>query len=118
MVMTGNIPDKGDIVYLNFSPQSGHEQAGHRPAIVLSPKAFNAGNFIAVCPITSKIKEYPFEVLIPSGLKVKGAILTDQLRTMDWRSRQLKFICKAPNQIVQECMNHISLYLKEFRELS
>lgn len=111
--MTNNTPEKGDLVYLNLSPQSGHEQAGHRPAIVLSPKTFNVGNFAAVCPVTSKTKGYPFEVRIPNGLKIYGVILTDQLRTVDWRSRQLEFVCKAPVQTVRECFDHISLYLND-----
>lgn len=105
------IPEKGDLVYLNFSPQSGHEQAGHRPAIVLSPKVFNAGRFLVACPITSKTKGYPFEVKIPTGLKIQGVILTDQLRSLDWRSRELKFICQAPNQTVQDCLDKITTFI-------
>lgn len=109
--MTKPIPEKGDLVYLNFSPQSGYEQAGHRPAIVLSPKTFNAGKFLIACPITSKTKGYPFEVKIPIGLKIQGVILTDQLRSLDWRSRDLKIVCHAPNETVQECMDKITTFI-------
>lgn len=105
------VPDKGDLIFLNFSPQTGHEQKGYRPAIVLSPKLFNNGTFVIVCPITSQIKGYPFEVKLPEGLEIHGAILTDQLRSLDWRSRNIKVVCKAPEEIVQECLDKISTYL-------
>ena len=106
-----SIPDKGDLVYLNFSPQSGHEQAGYRPALVLSPKLFNQDTFVVVCPITSQEKGYPFEVKIPNGLDVNGVILTDQPRSLDWRSRGLKIVDKAPSATVEECMGLISTFL-------
>lgn len=110
MVMN-QTPDRGDIVYLNFSPQSGHEQAGHRPAIVLSPKLFNSGTFAVVCPITTKEKGYPFEVKIPDKLNVQGVILTDQLRSVDWRSRNLKIVDHVPDQVVQNCLDLVSAFL-------
>lgn len=103
--------DKGDLVFLNFSPQSGHEQAGNRPAIILSPNTFNNGNFVIACPITSKEKGYPFEVKLPDGLKVSGVILADQFRSLDWRSRNLKKIDKAPDETVNECLDLISIIL-------
>lgn len=109
--MVMGIPDKGDLVYLNFSPQSGHEQAGHRPALVLSPKLFNQAAFLVACPITSKEKGHPFEVKVPDGLNVSGVILTDQLRSLDWRSRKLKIVDKAPAETVEECMDLISTFL-------
>lgn len=105
------IPDKGDIVYLNFSPQSGHEQAGHRPALVLSPKQFNKSVFLIACPITSQVKGYPFEVEIPKGLPIQGVILVDQLRSVDWRSRGLKIKCQAPDDVVQDCLDIISTFI-------
>ena len=101
------IPDSGDIVWIMFNPQAGHEQAGHRPALVLSPKAYNGKVGLAIlCPITSQIKGYPFEVLIPDGLEVSGAILSDQVKSLDWRARKAKFSCKLPvvsfNEVVQK----------------
>lgn len=105
------IPERGDFLYVNFNPQKGSEQAGMRPAIVLSPLAFNKGKFIVVCPVTSQIKNYPFEVKIPDGLKVHGVILTDQLRTLDWRARGVSFIDKAPKELIEECLDKISMFL-------
>lgn len=105
------IPDKGDLVHLNFSPQSGHEQSGVRPGIVLSPKLFNQGQFLAICPITSKIKGYPFEVELPEGSAIKGVILTDQVRTVDWRSRNLNIKDRAPDEITTTCLKRIYTFL-------
>jgi len=80
------IPDRGDVVWLMFDPQAGHEQAGRRPALVISPKAYNAKIGLSfVCPITGQAKQYPFEVGIPSGLPVSGVVLADQLKSLDWR---------------------------------
>jgi mRNA interferase MazF len=98
------VPEKGSLVYLNFNPQSGHEQAGHRPAVVLSPKIFNQGSFAFVCPITTKKKNYPFEVEIPEGLKIKGVILADQLRSVDWRARNLKVVDRLPIATLNKCL--------------
>jgi mRNA interferase MazF len=84
-------PDRGDIVWLDFSPQTGHEQSGRRPAVVLSPVRFNAKVGLAlVCPITSQAKGYPFEVPLPERAKVVGVILADQVRSVDWRARRAK----------------------------
>ncbi len=101
------IPDSGDIISINFSPQTGHEQAGHRPALVLSPKAYNEKVGLAIlCPITNQVKGYPYEVKIPEGLKVSGVILSDQVKSLDWKERQAKFRCKltvsAHNEVVQK----------------
>lgn len=82
------VPEKGDIVWLNFTPQSGHEQAGRRPAVVLSPRAYNQRSGLMVCvPITNQIKGYPFEVLL-AGDQTTGAVLADQIKNLDWRSRR------------------------------
>ncbi|SCZ86641.1 endoribonuclease MazF [Nitrosomonas mobilis] len=82
------VPDEGDIVWLNFTPQSGHEQTGRRPAVVLSPKAYNQRSGLLVCvPITSQIKGYPFEVVL-SGSGTTGAALADQVKSLDWKTRQ------------------------------
>ncbi len=82
------VPDEGDIIWLNFTPQSGHEQAGRRPAVVLSPKAYNRRTGLLICvPITNQIKGYPFEVLL-SGSGASGAALADQIKSVDWKVRQ------------------------------
>lgn len=105
-------PGRGDLVFISFSPQSGHEQAGNRPAIVLSPKSFNqATGFAVFCPITSKQKGYPFEVKLPDDLLIHGVILTDQVKSLDWKSRNIKIVGQAPNESVQDCLDLISTFL-------
>jgi mRNA interferase MazF len=102
------IPDKGDIVWITFNPQAGHEQAGRRPALVLSPETYNRKVSLAIlCPITSQIKGYPFEVLIPDGLQISGAILSDQIKNLDWKARQAKFICKIPQPAMDEVLQKL-----------
>jgi mRNA interferase MazF len=104
-------PDRGDIVWLNFTPQAGHEQMGTRPALVLSPKKYNLKTGLAICcPITSNVKGYPFEVLI-QGEKIHGAILSDHIKNLDWKVRKAKFIEKAPKEAVQDCSMKISALL-------
>jgi mRNA interferase MazF len=95
------VPDRGDAVWLQFNPQAGHEQAGVRPAVVLSPRSYNerAGLFLVV-PVTRQVKGYPFEVVIPTGLPVEGAILADHLKNLDWRARDVRFICSLPEATV------------------
>ena len=101
------IPNRGDFVWLNFSPQVGHEQKGQRPAIVLSPKAYNQKTGLALCcPISSHKKNYPFEVQV-SSKKINGVILADHLKNLDWRARKIKFIEKANSKIVKECIEKI-----------
>lgn len=101
------IPDSGDLVWITFNPQAGHEQAGRRPALVLSPAAYNGKVGLAIlCPVTSQIKGYPFEVVIPQGLEISGAILSDQVKSLDWKARKAEFCCRLPpdsfNQVVQK----------------
>jgi mRNA interferase MazF len=83
-------PERGDVVWLDFTPQAGHEQAGRRPALVLSPKAYNGKtDLMLCCPVTSQVKGYPFEVpMVPVSGKVAGVALSDQIRCLDWRSRK------------------------------
>jgi mRNA interferase MazF len=82
-------PDGGDLIWLTFDPQAGHEQAGRRPALVLSPKLYNQKSGLAlVCPVTNQIKGYPFEVPVPDGCGVRGAILADHVKSIDWKARQ------------------------------
>lgn len=110
--MVNKIPNRGDIVLLQFNSQTGHEQAGARPALVLTEKGYNEKTGLAImCPITSSVKGYPFEVTIPSKLKTKGVILADQAKSLDWRIRQIKFIEKAPITSTLEVLNKLKLLL-------
>lgn len=95
------IPERGDIVWLDFSPQAGHEQAGRRPALVVSPAAYNRASGLAlVCPVTTRVKGYPFEVSLPPRREVSGVVLADQIRCVDWRARRVDFIVKIlPNEV-------------------
>jgi mRNA interferase MazF len=102
-------PERGDAVWLSFNPQAGHEQAGRRPAVVLSPAAYNGRVGLAiVCPITTQIKGYPFEVILPSGLAVTGAVLSDQVKSLDWRTRNATFICRLPTPTIAEVLQKLS----------
>lgn len=102
------IPSRGDIVWITLNPQAGHEQAGRRPALVLSPSVYNDKVGLAIlCPITSQVKNYPFEVLIPDGLTIGGAILSDQVKSLDWRARQAEFVCKIPTTTVDEVLQKL-----------
>ncbi len=97
----GYVPERGDLVWITLHPQAGHEQAGRRPAVVLSPAAYNAKVGLAIlCPVTKQVKGYPFEVLIPADLPVTGAILADQVKSLDWRAREAELICALPPQTV------------------
>ena len=103
---TAYVPRRGDAVWLNFNPQSGHEQAGRRPALVLSPEEYNRKTGLAIfCPITSQVKGYPFEVKLPAGLPITGVVLTDQVKSLDWLVREAALIKKLPAQIVNEAAN-------------
>src|SRR4051794_2575981 len=95
------VPDRGDAVWINFNPQAGHEQAGRRPALVLSPAAYNRKvGFAIFCPITNQIKGYPFEVIIPADLKVTGAVLSDQVKNLDWKVRNAELIFRLPTSVM------------------
>jgi mRNA interferase MazF len=105
-------PDQGDVVWINFSPQAGHEQSGRRPAIVLSPAAYNGKVGLALlCPITSRIKGFPFEVAIPPGLPVGGVVLADQVRSLDWRARRAERVCTLPLSAVSEVLAKLATLL-------
>jgi mRNA interferase MazF len=108
------IPDSGDIVWVEFNPQAGHEQAGHRPALVLSPASYNGKVGLAIlCPITSQVKGYPFEVKIPDGLEVSGAILSDQVKSLDWKARKAEFACKLPSVTFNEVVQKLSTLIRQ-----
>ena len=102
------IPQCGDVVWIALTPQAGHEQAGRRPAVVLSPEDYNRKTGLAIlCPITSQIKSYPFEVLLPAGLPVAGAILSDQVKNLDWRARNAELICTLPTETISEVLRKL-----------
>lgn len=99
------VPERGHLIWLTFTPQAGHEQAGRRPALVLSPASYNGKvGLLLACPITSQSKGYPFEVALPAGLPVSGVILADQLRNLDWRVRNAELICPAPVSVIAETL--------------
>ena len=102
------VPARGDLVWLQFNPQAGHEQAGHRPALVVSPSSYNRRVGLAVCcPVTSRVKGYPFAALLPKGLGVEGAVLSDQLKSVDWRVRKARRIGSVPTDVLQETVGKI-----------
>jgi mRNA interferase MazF len=99
------VPDRGDIVWLAFTPQSGREQAGRRPALVLTPARYNDKAGLAICcPVTSRARGYPFEVDLPKDWPVTGVILADQVRSLDWRARGAMFACRAPDAALEETL--------------
>ena len=103
------VPARGDVVWISLNPQAGHEQAGRRPAVVVSPLGYNRKVGLALlCPITSQIKGYPFEVMIPRGLKLTGVVLSDQVKSLDWRARRAELICKLPKDSTVEMMQKLS----------
>lgn len=105
-------PGRGDVVWLTFHPQAGHEQAGRRPALVLSPASYNRKVGLALfCPITSQVKGYPFEVPIPKGLAVAGVVLSDQVKSLDWRARAAQFICRLPAGATAEALEKLGTLL-------
>lgn len=105
-------PDRGDLVWLNFTPNAGHEQGGRRPALVLSPKDYNIrSGLMIVVPITSKVKGYPFEVPLPKGTKLEGVALSDQIRSVDWVSRKAEFHSQADNDTMCEVLGRIEAIL-------
>jgi mRNA interferase MazF len=111
--LTKYIPERGDIVWLSFTPQSGHEQHGKKPAIVLSPKSYNSRVSLALfCPITTKVKDYPFEVKV-NGKKINGVVLADQIKSLDWKVRTAAFIEKADAVVLEEVLSKLSLLLFE-----
>ena len=102
-------PDVGDLVWLTFDPQAGREQAGRRPALVLSPAAYNRRSGLAImCPITSRLKGYPFEVGLPEGLEVGGAILADHVKSLDWRARRAERAGKVSVPVLREVQARIA----------
>jgi len=112
-MMSSYIPQRGDVVWINMHPHTGHEQAGRRPAVVLSPRSYNEKVGLALfCPVTNQVKGYPFEVIIPSGLEVTGVILSDQVKSLDWKIRNTEYYDKAPETVVVEILKKLSTLLR------
>ena len=106
--MASYVPARGDLLWLQFNPRAGREQAGHRPALVISPSSYNRRVGLAVCcPVTSRVRGYPFEVLLPKGLGVEGAVLADQIKSLDWRVRKARRIGGVPTEVLQETVGKI-----------
>ncbi len=102
------VPERGDVVWLEFDPRVGHEQAGRRPALVVSPRAYNGKVGLALfCPITSRVKGYPFEVLLSAESEVEGVVLADQLKSLDWRARKARRFTKADDEVMGEVLGKI-----------
>jgi mRNA interferase MazF len=109
---TAYSPKRGDVVWMRMNPQAGHEQAGRWPAVILSPVAYNAKVGLALtAPITGRVKGYPFETLVPSGLPVSGAILSDQVKSLDWRAREAALSCELPSSVVSEVLRKLKTLL-------
>ncbi len=112
MVARAYVPDAGDLVWLTFDPPAGHEQRGRRPALILSPRAYNAKARLAIaCPITSHQKGYPFEVPLPPGGKISGGVLADHVKNLDWQARKVVFEAKAPAEIVTDVRERLRVLL-------
>ncbi len=109
---TPYVPKRGDIVWITLNPRAGYEQAGRRPAIILSPHTYNSKVGLALlCPVTSQVKGYPFEVKIPAGLPIAGVILSDQVKSMDWRARNAERICTLPAGAIAEVLGKLHTLL-------
>jgi mRNA interferase MazF len=107
------VPERGDAIWLTFNPQAGHEQAGRRPALVLSPKSYNGNVGLAICcPITNQQKGYPFEVELPQGIGVTGVVLSDQIKSLDWQARNANFITSVPDDVVADVLAKLNTLLR------
>lgn len=111
--MSRRIPGRGDVYWIDLQPQSGREQRGRRPAVVLSPEVYNAKVGLAICcPLTTQVKGYPFEVVLPEGLPARGAVLADQVKSLDWRARRARFVCRLPEAVIEEILAKLDVLLK------
>jgi len=112
VVVRAYVPDAGDLVWLTFDPQAGHEQRGRRPALILSPRIYNAKARLAIaCPVTSHVKGYPFEVPLPPGGRIAGVVLADHVKNVDWQARRVAFEAKAPEEIVTDVRERLRVLL-------
>ena len=106
------VPERGDAIWIDFNPQAGHEQAGRRPAIVLSPRSYNGKvGLCLLCPITNRVKGYPFEVIIPNDSGVTGVVLSDQTKSLDWRVRNAEFIAGLSKDVTNEVLKKLKSLL-------
>ncbi len=107
------IPERGDVVWISLNPQAGHEQAGRRPAVVVSPRSYNGKVGLGLfCPITSLAKGYPFEVSLPAGLPLGGVVLADQVKSLDWRVRRAEFAARLPSNTSEEIVGKLAVLLE------
>ena len=105
-------PDRGDLVWIDMAPASGHEQSGRRPALVLSPVAYNERSGLALmCPITSRVKGYPFEVALPEGVGMRGVVLADQVKSLDWRARHADAAGVVPHETLAVVLQRVGALL-------
>jgi len=112
VVARSYVPDAGDLVWLTFDPQAGHEQHGRRPALILSPRAYNSRARLAiVCPVTSHVKGYPFEVPLPPGGKISGVVLADHVKNLDWQARRIVFETKVTSETLTEVRERLRVSL-------
>jgi mRNA interferase MazF len=103
--MAAYIPEAGDIIWLTFDPQAGHEQAGRRPALVLSPRIYNQRSGLAlVCPVTNQTKGYPFEVAVPGSHGISGVVLADHVKSVDWRARRAEKLARCPKEVLNDVL--------------
>lgn len=106
------VPDRGEVVWLNFTPQAGHEQAGHRPALVLSPAAYNGKTGLMLCcPITGQVKGYPFEVPLDARAGVRGVVLSDQVKSLDWKARKARRKGVVSREVIDQTLARIRALL-------
>ena len=104
------LPERGDVVWLDFQLQAGHERTGRRPAVVLSPRSYNGKVGLALlCPITTRLKGYPFEVAVPADCGVTGVVLSDHVKNLDWRARRAEFICRLPAASIADVLGRVAV---------
>lgn len=110
--MSDYVPEKGDLIWIDFDPQVGREQRGRRPAVVLSAREYNIKSALAlICPVTSKVKGYPFEVELPEGMEVSGVVLSDQIRSLDFRGRRARFVARLPEAVFRQVIGKVRALL-------
>jgi len=108
-VIRSYVPNTGDLIWLSFNPQAGREQTGRRPALVLSPAVYNEKTDLAlVCPISSRVKGYPFEVSLPEGLAISGVVLSDHLKSLDWKQRKAELAARVPAEVISEVLARLA----------
>lgn len=112
MVGEEYVPERGDLIWIEFSPQAGHEQAGRRPALTLSSRSYNrTRGFALLCPITSRPRNYPFEIEVISDCNITGVVMSDQVKSTDWRARYARYAGKASPSVVDEVIAQIAALL-------